>query len=306
MAQTLKEGKALLAQKPKKHLLTDESPSESVQPDAAKNKKQKKITKSKTSKKTAASKDKSSPKTDKKDVSSKKSEIKPTSASPVPSASSPPANIKKTIFKTKSKDHLPLPAFGFIDVCFCIDATGSMSGELSQAQSTIQSIIHNIENKVQTEGLTLRFAVVSYRDHPPQESSYVTQALDFTDGNEAIAYVKNLHAWGGGDAPEAVHDGLMHCCKNLNWVELQGTPVLRYIFHISDAHPHGKEFGNSHESKEGCLCGMRISEVYHEINMRQIHFRLIKARSNPELLKMEEQFKTNIVDFNSTDLSHAK
>lgn len=34
---------------------------------------------------------------------------------------------KATIFKTKSKD-LPLPAFGFVDVCFCVDATGSMSG----------------------------------------------------------------------------------------------------------------------------------------------------------------------------------
>lgn len=94
-----------------------------------------------------------------------------------------PTNIKKTIFKTKSKDHLPIPAFGFIDVCFCIDATGSMAGELAQAQSTIHSIINNIEKKVQTEGLTLRFAIVSYRDHPPQESTYVTQALDFTDGH---------------------------------------------------------------------------------------------------------------------------
>lgn len=35
---------------------------------------------------------------------------------------------KATIFKTGSKDNLPLPAFGFIDVCFCLDATGSMSG----------------------------------------------------------------------------------------------------------------------------------------------------------------------------------
>jgi hypothetical protein len=34
---------------------------------------------------------------------------------------------KATIFKTKSKD-LPLPAFGFVDVCFCVDATGSMAG----------------------------------------------------------------------------------------------------------------------------------------------------------------------------------
>lgn len=103
----------------------------------------------------------------------------------LPPAPKVPGNIKKTIFKTNSKDHLPLPAFGFIDVCFCIDATGSMSGELGQAQSTILSIINNIESKVRTEGLTLRFAIVSYRDHPPQDSTYVTQALDFTDGHEA-------------------------------------------------------------------------------------------------------------------------
>jgi len=181
-----------------------------------------------------------------------------------------------------------------------------MSGELAQAQSTIQSIINNIENKVQTEGLTLRFAVVSYRDHPPQDSSYVTQALDFTDGHEASEYVKNLKASGGGDEPEAVHDGLMHCCKQLNWVDLPGTPMLRYIFHIADAHPHGKEFGNICETNEGCLCGMRISEVYHEINIKQIHYRLIKARATRQLLHMEEIFKKNIGDFASTDLSHAK
>lgn len=32
---------------------------------------------------------------------------------------------KATILKPSSKD-LPLPAFGFIDICFCLDATGSM------------------------------------------------------------------------------------------------------------------------------------------------------------------------------------
>lgn len=33
---------------------------------------------------------------------------------------------KATIFKTGSRDNLPLPAFGFIDICFCVDSTGSM------------------------------------------------------------------------------------------------------------------------------------------------------------------------------------
>ena len=45
--------------------------------------------------------------------------------------------------KSKSKD-LQIPAFGFIDVCFCIDSTGSMSGELAQVQEVIKSIISNI------------------------------------------------------------------------------------------------------------------------------------------------------------------
>jgi hypothetical protein len=38
-----------------------------------------------------------------------------------------PMPSKATIFKTSSRDNLPLPAFGFIDVCFCVDATGSMT-----------------------------------------------------------------------------------------------------------------------------------------------------------------------------------
>lgn len=33
---------------------------------------------------------------------------------------------KATKFVKKS-DNLPLPTYGFIDICFCIDATGSMS-----------------------------------------------------------------------------------------------------------------------------------------------------------------------------------
>ena len=34
---------------------------------------------------------------------------------------------KVTKLKASDKDDLQIPAFGFIDVCFCLDATGSMS-----------------------------------------------------------------------------------------------------------------------------------------------------------------------------------
>jgi len=144
---------------------------------------------------------------------------------------------KATIFKTASKDNLPLPAFGFIDICFCLDATGSMSGELAQVQSIIGAIIEKIQNKVRTEGITLRFAVVAYRDHC---DSNLIEIQDFTDAHDTIQFVNKITANGGGDEPEAAHDGLLAACKNINWVELPGTPMLRYIFHILDAPPHGK------------------------------------------------------------------
>lgn len=102
---------------------------------------------------------------------------------------------KATIFKTSSKD-LPLPAFGFIDICFCLDATGSMSSELAQVQSIINSLIEKIQNKVRTEGITLRFAVVAYRDHGDPN---IIEAQDFTDAHDTIPFVNKLVASGGGD-----------------------------------------------------------------------------------------------------------
>ena len=145
--------------------------------------------------------------------------------------------VKKTLFKTSSRSNLPLPAFGFIDICFCLDTTGSMGGELAQAQSTIKNIIHHISNKVMTEGITLRFAVVSYKDHG---DSNMIQVQDFTDSDEAIVFTNKLYASGGGDEPEAAHDGILTACKKLKWMEISGTPMLRYIFHVLDAPPHGK------------------------------------------------------------------
>lgn len=107
----------------------------------------------------------------------------------------------------------------------------------------------------------------------------MTQIKDFTDATDVIDYVNKLNASGGGDEPEAVHDGLIDACQKLNWVELPGTPMLRYIFHIADAPPHGKEFGTG-EGREGCLCGKTTAQIIHEINLRQIHYRLIKVRNN--------------------------
>ena len=81
--------------------------------------------------------------------------------------------------------------------------------------------------------------------------------------------------------------------------------MLRYIFHILDAPPHGKEFGTG-EGKQGCTCGITTDQVIHEINVKQIHYRMIKARTNPRVDLTEELFKKKIVDFDSADIGTAQ
>ena len=37
------------------------------------------------------------------------------------------STVGKGKYRTSSRDHLPMAAYGIIDICFCLDATGSMS-----------------------------------------------------------------------------------------------------------------------------------------------------------------------------------
>lgn len=53
---------------------------------------------------------------------------------------------------------------------------------------------------------------------------------------------KDCDAAGGGDAPEAVMDGLYQGLKKTNWrIGTDGTTrSKRFLFHCCDAPPHGK------------------------------------------------------------------
>ena len=89
-----------------------------------------------------------------------------------------------------------MAAYGFIDICFCLDATGSMSSELAQAKSTINNLIEKLTDKVQIEGITIRFGVVAYHDHM---DTPLLRIQDFTDAKDAMAFTNKLFANGGGD-----------------------------------------------------------------------------------------------------------
>lgn len=129
------------------------------------------------------------------------------------------------------------PAAGrALDLVFVMDATGSMGSYIREATRNIEAICDTIiqSDKLHGEG-ALRIALIAYRDHPPQDHSFVTRTFDFTPSVPQIKdHLHTLYASGGGDGPEAVTAALAETVK-LPWrPEATKLAVL-----ITDAPPHG-------------------------------------------------------------------
>jgi hypothetical protein len=107
-----------------------------------------------------------------------------------------------------------------------------MSSYLRSAQDNIL----RISEKIHSQGkASVRYGLVKYRDHPPQDTTFVTEAFPFTPDIEVMkGNVDTMRAQGGGDGPESVCCGL-HEVLNLDW-RPNSTKVCVLI---SDAPPHG-------------------------------------------------------------------
>lgn len=119
-----------------------------------------------------------------------------------------------------------------LDLVFLMDCTGSMGAYIEAAKKSIRDIVLRI---TRSEKTSLRFALVAYRDHPPQDCSFITQSFPFTANlAEMQAHLDTLSAAGGGDGPEAVTAALAEL-EGLSWhPEATKVAVL-----IADAPPHG-------------------------------------------------------------------
>lgn len=123
-----------------------------------------------------------------------------------------------------------------------------MSAYLRSAQDNIIKISTDINDRA--KNCSIRFALIKYRDHPPQDSTFITEVFPFTD---KIARMKKnvdtMAASGGGDGPEAVSAAL-HEVEVLEW-RPNATKVCIFI---ADAPPHG--LGESGDGfPQGCPLG---------------------------------------------------
>lgn len=123
-----------------------------------------------------------------------------------------------------------LPA---VDIAFMIDATGSMGDEISYLQAELTDVIERVKDTL--PGRKVRLAMVFYRDIG---DSYVVIKKDFTSNTaEAISYLKEQSAGGGGDFPEAVDSALDVSVNDLSW---SNEASARMLFMVLDAPPHSE------------------------------------------------------------------
>ena len=144
-----------------------------------------------------------------------------------------------------------------LDLAFAMDCTGSMGSYIEEAKNNIRKIVEEI---VSSEKSDVRLALVEYRDHPPQDSTFVTRCHDFTHSPKVMkGWLSDASAQGGGDTPEAVADAL-HDLLKLNWRE-ESTKICVCI---SDAPPHG--LGCPGDGfPDGCPAGIDPMVVAHQL-----------------------------------------
>jgi len=129
-----------------------------------------------------------------------------------------------------------------LDLVFIQDCTGSQGSYISSATKNIEEICAAIFASGKLEHPEdLRIGLVAFRDHPPQDHTYVTKTTPFTsDINHVKRVLESLYASGGGDGPEAVTAALGEAL-NMDWRE----HASKMIVLIADAPPHGiGEYGD--------------------------------------------------------------
>ena len=116
------------------------------------------------------------------------------------------------------------------EICFIVDATGSMGDELEFLKDDLEDVIKKVQN--QNSGVNVLTSSVFYRD---EGDEYVVKVSDFAANlRNTLDFISAQSANGGGDFPEAVHTAL-NSALDLQWSD---NSKARIAFLLLDAPPH--------------------------------------------------------------------
>lgn len=154
----------------------------------------------------------------------------------------------------KSKRKAKPDVLGQLDILFVIDVTGSMQPYINEARKYAAEVAVKL---AKDNDLDIRFGMVAYRDHPPQDTTFVTVSSDgFGSAAQLQDALVALSAAGGGDRPEAVWDGVAEAVK-FDW----RPKADRTIYLIGDSPPHGHAGQTDDVWPMGCPCGITADKL---------------------------------------------
>ncbi|KAG1751232.1 hypothetical protein EDB19DRAFT_1676222 [Suillus lakei] len=122
-----------------------------------------------------------------------------------------------------------------LDIMFLQDATGSQQPYINTARNGITQICDTLVSGGKFAPNDIRFGLIAFRDHPPQDQSFVIQEYPFTtDSGNVASNLAGLTATGGGDGPESQSDALSAAYR-ADWKD-EATKV---VVLVTDSPPHG-------------------------------------------------------------------
>lgn len=167
-----------------------------------------------------------------------------------------------------------------LDLAFALDCTASMGSYIETARRNIKNIVEAI---VASETSDVRLGLVEYRDHPPNEATFVTRPHDFTSSVSSVRkWLVGCNAVGGGDVPEAVTDALHEVLK-LSWRD----NATKICILISDAPPHGLH-SDIDTFPNGCPAGLDPMAIVR--NMAEKGITLYCVGCEPAIIPYKEFF----------------
>ncbi|MBQ8087724.1 MAG: VWA domain-containing protein [Clostridia bacterium] len=135
-----------------------------------------------------------------------------------------------------------------VDMCFCIDATGSMGPVISTVKENALSFYKDVTQEMARKQKTLdsmRVRVIVFRDYKADdEPMMVTRFFNLPEQSSQFeTCIHSIEAMGGGDEPEDGLEALAYAIRS-DWTK-EGTKRRNIIVVWTDASTHEIGFGRS-------------------------------------------------------------
>lgn len=157
-----------------------------------------------------------------------------------------------------------------VDLCFLMDATGSMASWINLTKDKIKEIINSV--KMTYPSSTFFVSVVAYRDFDQKDNSF--QVLPFTsDISQVVSFLSKVDARGGGDEAEDINGGFQRL------LELKWSNPTKILFHFADAPCHGPKYANESDSYPNPASDISWEKIFREVKSLGIDYYFMKINN---------------------------